>query len=125
MHLILLLAIVASFVTACKDDETPSPDVTGYWVGNYTSGVNVYTYAALFRSNGTVRVFNNSDTASAGKAEGTYTVTDSVRATYTYIVGSDVYSFAAKLNDAATVMIGTWGEGTSTTVGGGNITLAK
>jgi hypothetical protein len=77
----------------------------------------------LFRSNGTVRVFDGADTATAGVAEGTYTETDSVRAIYTFTTLS-VASFAGKMNDEATSIVGTWGFGTSSS-SGGVMTLAK
>lgn len=120
MHLILLLAIVASFITACKEDD-PAPSVVGFWSGTYDGSAS---WHMLYRSNGTVRVFDGADTATAGKAEGTYTVSDSVRTTYTYIGGGPTYSTAGKMNDAATTMVGTYGAGTVTN-GGGIFALSR
>ena len=125
MYVSALFAIVLSIATGCKKD-TVNPTIVGYWTGTYGG---VYGYAMLFRSNGTVRVFDDVDTASlpAGdKAEGTYTIgTDSVRTTYTFTgdVGPD-YSTAAKMDAADTSMTGTYGYGTST-AGASTFQLSK
>jgi hypothetical protein len=111
--------IVLCIMAGCKKDD-PAPSIVGFWTGNYNGSV---PYAALFRSNGTVRVFaNDADTLLADSAEGTYTVTDSVRATYDD--GSNMYSMAGNLNTSVTSMTGTWGIGTST-AGGGSILLSR
>ena len=117
MYVLALAAVVFSIVAGCKKD-TVSPSVVGYWSGTYDA-TNPYFF--LFRSNGTVRILaNNADTSLCAKAEGTYTVSDSVRAHFTYIApAAGIYSLAGKMNDAATSMTGTYGDGTST--GGGGI----
>jgi hypothetical protein len=79
----------------------------------------------LFRSNGTVRVFDGIDTASASKAEGTYTISGStVTTNYTYLGSGPTYSTSATVNSNFTFLEGTWGPGTSTS-GSGQFFLVK
>ncbi|GAB3026545.1 hypothetical protein GCM10027051_34170 [Niabella terrae] len=101
---------------ACKKDN-PKPTVVGYWTGEYGNGNDIpsHPYYFLFRSNGTVRVYADSeDTATAGKAEGTYIVTgNTVKTTYLY-PPSTSYSTTATVDEGFTTMDGTWGSGAST-----------
>ncbi len=123
--LICLLAIMGLIsVSSCKkDDPEPAvPTLEGFWVGKYGSGANTYPdngYAALFRSNGTVRVFDGADTTTASKAEGTYTLTGSeLKASYTYMPSGSKFSFAAIVDSKFTFLEGTWGSADNTTNGG-------
>jgi hypothetical protein len=124
MYVLALAAVVFSIVAGCKKDEV-IPPIVGYWTGTYDGSG---PWHMLFRSNGTVRVLDGADTSvltATSKGEGTYTVSDSVRTYYQYngTIGP-IYSTAAKMNDAATSMVGTYGSGTSTG-GGGTIALTK
>ncbi|ANH83369.1 hypothetical protein A8C56_22400 [Niabella ginsenosidivorans] len=115
------LFTVLVLVACKKGKDAIQPTVIGYWEGNYGNGneVPATPYIFLFRSNGTVRVYaNNTDTATANIADGTYFVTGAtVKATYTY-PPSESYSVAATLDAGITAMDGTWGAGTNTTNGG-------
>ena len=121
---ILFLAIAAlSIVASCKkSSSSTTPSVVGYWTGSTGSdGIEF-----LFRSNNTIRVFlASTDTSLADKYEGTYTVgSDSVRAHWNGVGGFGEKSAAGKLNTAATTMVGTFGDGTST-AGLGIFTITK
>jgi len=108
------------FAISCKKDKE-NPSIVGFWKGKYGSNTAYpnLTYAFLFRGNGTVRVFNNSDTANASKAEGTYTVTgNTVKTTYVYSEILQQCSTIATVDSKFTFMEGTWGNGTNTTNGG-------
>ena len=105
-----------------KDDPKPEvPSVVGFWSGKYGNSSTTYPtvgYAALFRANGTVRFFDGSDTATAKKGEGAYTVSgNTVNATYAYTPGSN-YSVSSLSDAKFTFLEGTWGNGTNTTNGG-------
>ncbi len=119
-----LAAMTLVTISSCKKDdpEPVAPTIDGFWVGKYGNGSTAYPtngYAALFRSNGTVRVFDGADTTKALKAEGTYTVTGAdVKATYTYTPGGSKFSFAATVDGKFTFLEGTWGSGDNTTNGG-------
>jgi hypothetical protein len=121
---LVALTSVLLFSSCKKDDPAPAstdPAYVGLWKGKYGVGTSApnYGYAFLFRNNGTVRVFNSSDTATAGKAEGTFSVTGStVTTTYKYITAGDQYSTTAVMDTKSTFIEGTWGSGTNTTNGG-------
>lgn len=115
-----LSCFVLSSLFSCKKDKVDLPTIVGLWKGKYSNSLTSYPtngYAFLFRSNGTVRVYNNTDTISAGtlKAEGTYSVTNSiVTTTYSYISpGSGTYSTKASVDSKFTFQEGTWGNGTT------------
>lgn len=114
-HLSALLMLIIIVISGCKKSSTNPVNIVGLWSGNYGNGLATpyAPYKMLFRADGTVRVFDGADTATASKAEGTYTVSDSVRTYYTYFGGSS-FSTAALLNGAGNRMNGTWGNGTST-----------
>jgi len=115
-----MIAVSAIIFSACKKEKHDDPSIVGFWKGKYggTSNYPNLGYALLFRSNGTVRVFDGSDTATAGKAEGTYTVIGStVNLTYTYGT-SGTYSASATANSGLNFLEGTWGSGTNITNGG-------
>ncbi len=117
------IIMVSTFMACKKSDSTPTdPAHVGLWKGKYggTSNYPSNGYAMLLRNNGTVRVFDGSDTTTAGKAEGTYTISGtSINATYTYVAaGGSTFSTAATINSKSTFIEGTWGSGTNTTNGG-------
>jgi hypothetical protein len=119
----LAIALLSVTLIACKKDKDDDPTITGLWLGKYSSSSTSYPtlgYAFLFRKDGTVRVFNSSDTAAAsGKAEGTYQVAgNKVTCNYTYVIGAGTYSSEAIVNSMFTFMEGSWGNGSSTTNGG-------
>ena len=98
------------------------PGYVGLWKGKYGSGTTSYPtngYSFLFRNNGTVRVFDGSDTTAASKAEGTYSITaGTITSTYTYVGSTSQFSTAASIDPKYTFQEGTWGSGTNTTNGG-------
>jgi hypothetical protein len=96
-----MLAIIV--IASCKKEDPAT--VVGFWSGTYDVG---QPWHVLFRANGTVRVYDGADTATADFAEGTYTVSDSVRTQYSYSADKRI-STAAKMNDDATSMVGTYG----------------
>lgn len=126
---LLVLALIATTFYSCEDDDvTPTPSIVGYWLGSYKYlGTSTeFGYAMLFRSDGTVRVYNGSDTTILGpteKAEGTYIISDSVRINFSYIPNPEL-SAAAKLYTNDNEMVGTFGYGAST-AGGGTFTLIR
>lgn len=129
--LLVMLAIVTMVSCKKSDDEEieyTTPD--GYWVGVYGSGTTVpsQNYAWLFRSNGTVRVYSqSSDTASASKAEGTYSFSGlTVTTNYTYFTGAitGTFSTLAVAEDGFRQLSGTYGSGSSNS-GGGTFTLTR
>ena len=111
--------------SSCKKSSDPAPTDPGYvgfWKGKYGSGATAYPtsgYSFLFRSNGTVRIFDGNDTTTANKAEGTYSITGAaVTSTYTYVGTTAQFSVAATIDPKYTFQEGTWGSGTNTTNGG-------
>ncbi|MFM2283688.1 MAG: hypothetical protein RL222_1192 [Bacteroidota bacterium] len=124
IYLAVLFLVIGMTATSCKKDETDPVTVVGFWQGKYSNVSTPTTfsfgYAALLRSDGTCRFFSSTDTTTASKAEGTYSLTGStLNATYTYISpGSGTYSVTATVNSVNAYMEGTWGSGTSTTNGG-------
>ncbi|RXK58536.1 hypothetical protein ESA94_18055 [Lacibacter luteus] len=109
-------------LSSCKKESSPEPpSMIGFWKGKWGNAANYpsYGYAALFRSNGTVRFFDGADTATASKAEGTYIVSGStVTATYTYTGSSNPISVSAAVNSKFTFLEGSWGTGGNATNGG-------
>ncbi len=133
--LAMLFIALVTFASCKKDDPTPAPapaavpSLVGFWAGKYGSGATTYPtagYAFLYRADGTVRVYNATDTASALKAEGTYVITgNSVTSTYAYLPALTAkYSTTAIVDAKFTFTEGTWGSGTNTS-NGGNYFLNK
>ena len=110
MLLIASLLISVTF-TDCKKDKS-DPPIVGLWVGKYGGSLTTYPtsgFTMLFRSNGTVRVFDGTDTSAAGKAEGTYTVSGTtVTTTYAYSASTS-YATTATVDAKFTFQEGTWG----------------
>ena len=111
-------------LVSCKKESCPAPEsptIVGFWTGKYGS-VSAYPtlgYSALFRSNGTVRFYDGTDTTTASKAEGTYTVSGStVTSTYNYLSGGSQFSVSATVDSKFTFLEGTYGSGLNTTNGG-------
>jgi len=126
----LSLAAILSFTSCEKDDDVtpaPAPSIVGLWKGKY-GGVSSYPtsgYTMLFRSNGTVRVFDGTDTTTASKAEGTYNISGTtVTTNYTYLSSGPTYSTSATFNSIYTFMEGTYGAGAATS-GSGQFFLVK
>lgn len=106
---------------SCKKDKVESPSIVGYWKGKWggSDAYPTYGYAAIFRSNGTVRVFDGADTATAAKAEGTYTVSGTtVTASYLYQGATTPILISSKVDAKFTFLEGTWGNSPSSTSGG-------
>jgi len=111
---VTLVAFIV-LATACSKSNNKAvqpKSIIGYWSGKYGGAYTYPTsgYHFLFRSDGTVRVYDGTDTASSGVAEGTYTFQDStVMTNYSYGGGS-AYSTYAIVNSTYTSMQGTWGQ---------------
>lgn len=127
---VLLLSATVSVTSCEKDDDVPAPaapSIVGLWKGKY-GGVASYPtsgYTMLFRSNGTVRVFDGTDTTIASKAEGTYSISGTtVTTNYTYLTSPNTYSTSATFNSIYTFMEGTYGAGAATS-GSGQFFLVK
>jgi hypothetical protein len=122
----LIWAALSSSIllSSCKKENPPAPpaSITGFWKGKFGFGPTTYPdqrYAFLFRSDGTVRVFDNTDTSNAAIAEGTYAVNSSiVTTTYTYLNTTSQYSTKSFIYPQFTFMEGTWGVGQDEVNGG-------
>lgn len=113
--LIPVLALTLLIASCSKDNNTTSANATpvGTWngTGQYGTGGGNPTYAFVltFKSNGTVDITGNNNTA-IDMATGTWAVVqDSLKATYRYAGSSADYTLAAKYSAGATVMVGTIG----------------
>jgi hypothetical protein len=119
-----IVAVIASSLIfiSCKKDKAPeTPSIVGFWKGKWGSSdaYPTYGYAALFRTNGTVRVFDGADTATASKAEGTYSVSGTtVTSTYLYQGATTPILISATVDAKFTFLEGTWGTSPSSTNGG-------
>ncbi len=122
--LFLLIPVVALmlFITSCsKDDTTTTTNSTpeGTWAGTgqygTTAGNPTYAFRLTFKANGTVDIVGNNNSA-IDNASGTWQIVqDSVKATYTYLSSSAVYTLSGKFTAGATVMVGTIGLSPATT----------
>lgn len=122
--LMLFICLICFVFVSCKKERTEqpvAPGVAGFWKGKYnyyTTGYPDRVMYVLFRSDSTVRVYqNNIDTSLASKANGTYTIKgDSVIANYVFTG----YAFNAYqtlkmvVNPSFTFMEGITGLGSAT-----------
>ncbi|HVM88091.1 MAG TPA: hypothetical protein VMT76_07865 [Puia sp.] len=127
---ILTVSVVTCAIlifASCKKSNS-SPSISGFWKGNYSVSANTsdtsldtYGYCALLRNNGTCRFYDGADTASASKAEGTYSYSNNAfKATYTYAgSGNNTFSVSATVTGNTNYIQGSWGSGTNTSNGGG------
>jgi|GEM_PF-946430 hypothetical protein len=111
--------------TVRVQDTVPRPiTLTGFYTGKIgnNSDYPSYNMAFLFRSNGTVRVYNNiggttspTDTSAILPAEGTYSVSNDTVKTYCkYLYDTlNTFSTMAIVNSDSTYMEGAWGSGMS------------
>src|ERR1700722_14719007 len=120
------LLFILSFTACTKKGQPAAPTsftIVGYWQGKYADDLTSYPtnpYGFLFRSNGTVRVYNikTADTSASYAAEGTYTFTGNILNTsYTYLNGGGAFSTTATVDPDDTFMEGSWGSGTTTNTG--------
>lgn len=123
MNKFIIAVITCNLIfISCKKESSPeTPSIVGFWKGKWGSSdaYPTYGYAALFRSNGTVRIFDGADTATAAKAEGTYTVSGTtVTANYTYAGSANLLAISATVDSKFTFIEGTWGNSPSNTNGG-------
>jgi hypothetical protein len=127
---LLAFAATGFILVSCKKDNTTTPAPAaheGYWKGKYGVGSNrpSLDYSMLIKSDGTFRIYDGSDTATAVKYEGTYTVSGTTfTGVYNLVGGGIQYSTLAGFNAQFTGLDGTYGSGTNTT-NGGNYTLTK
>jgi hypothetical protein len=122
--------------TVTVNDTIPHPiTIVGFYVGEIGNNTDYPSFQMdfLFRSNGTVRAYNNNistpgyfDTTAIPPAEGTYVVSgDTVTTTCTYLNNpSNTFSTIAIIDSAFTYMQGAWGSGSLNT-GGGNFFVYK
>jgi hypothetical protein len=107
----------------------------GFYVGKIGNNTDYPTFQIdfLFRSDGTVRAYNNNittpgyfDTSAIPPAEGTYVLSgDTVTTTCAYVSNpSNIFSTIAIINSDSTYMEGTWGYG-SFNNGGGSFYVYK
>jgi hypothetical protein len=119
------ILFILSFTTCTKKGQQgapPSSTITGYWEGKYSDDLTsypTYPYGFLFRSDGTVRVYDETvDTGLNYAAEGTYTITGNiVNTSYKYLSGGGTYSSTATVDSDDTFMEGSWGSDTTTNTG--------
>jgi hypothetical protein len=119
--LFLAITALAFLITSCSKDDTTTPTNStpeGTWVGTgqYSTmfGGPTYPFTLTFKANGSIDIVGNNSTA-VDNATGTWQlVQDSVKATYTYVSSSAVYTFSGKFTAGATVMAGTIGLSPST-----------
>lgn len=112
------LAVVPACSKKTSGSELPPQNVTGYWMGLYgdTNGYPDNTYNFLFRANGTVRVYESTDTTDVNNtAEGTYQVQGTTVTThYTFLNSTETVNTTATLNGQYTFMQGSWSENGTT-----------
>ena len=116
----VLLALF--LISSCSKDDpaTPantSPVATWNGTGQYGTGAGnpQYAFTLTFKTNGSVDIVGNNSTA-VDNATGTWQIVqDSVRATYTYLSSSAIYTLSGKINTTTNVMVGTIGLASSTT----------
>jgi hypothetical protein len=113
--LTLTIVIVITGIISCnkKDKlEDPKKAIAGYWKGKYgPSSPPLLDWELLFKPDGTLRVYDGSDTATAGKGEGTYSISDSVVTTHFAFFSDPGYTFSSAgiLNANSTKITGTYG----------------
>ncbi|HET6252550.1 MAG TPA: hypothetical protein VFE32_00680 [Puia sp.] len=94
----------------------PTPTIVGYWTGAWSYDLSSFPtnpYNFLFRSDGTVKIYENFDTAASSLYEGTYAVHgDTVSGIYR---GS--FTFVAVVDSDYTFMQGFWGNTTDQKIG--------
>ncbi|MBX3242455.1 MAG: hypothetical protein KIT80_04895 [Chitinophagaceae bacterium] len=124
------VVVFTATLSSCKKDKPEPATLVGLWEGKYSEAelypINGYMF--LFRGDGTVRVFNGTDTTNqaVGRAEGIYSILGSTVTTkYTYVgVGGTTFSTRSTVNTRFTFQEGTWGAGENTS-GRGKFFLVK
>lgn len=110
----LALAVMIGSASCSKSDTQPASttvSIEGKWVGTYTNGTGgpVNYYALTFKSGGALVVHANNSLI-PDVANGTWMlVADSIKASYTYVGSSAIYSMSAKYNSTSNIMAGTVG----------------
>lgn len=135
MKRLFILASLVCFTMiyfSCSKKDTPDPlpppPHVGFWKGKFSPSLDSAMnkdIAFLIRSNNTFRAYTlNQDTALAGKAEGTYSVSgSSFNGSYQYLSVSGFIFVRGDFNTPITVLAGTWGENATAT--NGNLNVAK
>jgi len=111
----LAVLLLVTAVSCSKDDDNPKPTeptaeemLAGYWTGTYNLGGDELdrNYAMLFRTDGTVRVYNLNtatdtlDISPASTADGTYQVLgNTVTTSHTYSYYPSVYTTEADTDE--------------------------
>ncbi len=112
---ILGLAFVLFTVSCSKSDPTPAPNNTsaGKWNGTLqygTSGGNTpYLLSLNFKAGGTVDIVGYNGVATDTGTGTWQVVADSVRATFSYIASSAIYTLSGKYSLNSNIMAGTFG----------------
>lgn len=118
----LIFSLVIVSCSKKKENTNPRDRIVGFWSGKYGTGSQTpdKNYSFLFRKDGTVRIYADSaDTASSGKAEGTFVVLNStVKTPYNYILSGNSFSTSAEVDAGFTTMDGTYGSNANVSGGG-------
>ena len=130
-NLLLLIPALAMvfFLTSCsKDDTTTTATPEGTWAGTgqygTTAGSPTYAFRLTFKSNGTIDIVGNNNTAIDNATGQWQVVQDSVRATYIYVSATAQYTLSGKFSAGSNVMVGTIGL-TPNTTGVGLFSVTK
>ena len=130
-NLFLLIPALAMvfFLSSCsKDDTTTTATPEGTWAGTgqygTTAGSPTYAFRLTFKSNGTIDIVGNNNTAIDNATGQWQVVQDSVRATYIYVSATAQYTLSGKFSAGSNVMVGTIGL-TPNTTGVGLFSVTK
>ncbi len=121
-----VLFFTALAMTSCKKDDAPAPKpvIEGSWVGKYgvgnTTPSNYYAFNILPGGVLQIKAFDNGVIGT-----GTWSVDGiNFKGVYTYSGTTETYNLAAKFNENAKTIIGSWGEG-EVSAGDGEFYLDK
>lgn len=124
--ILLVLFFTAFATTSCKKDkvQAPQPVIEGSWLGKYGSGNNTpntfYSFNILPNGVLQIKAPNNGITgAGTWKLDGV-----NFKGVYTYSNSNETYNLAAKFDENAKTITGSWGEG-DVSAGDGEFYLNK
>ena len=118
LWMLSIIIVSVIIVTSCKKEKPAAISVVGFWKGKYASGTTTSPYrgcAMLFRGDGTVRVYDckcsgEIDTLLvADKAEGTYSIKDSVINVSSDLTIGLIKFSAGRVNPGLTRIEGSYG----------------
>lgn len=124
--ILLVLFFTAFATTSCKKDkvQAPQPVIEGSWLGKYGSGNNTpntfYSFNILPNGVLQIKAPNNGITGTGTwKLDGV-----NFKGVYTYSNSNETYNLAAKFDENAKTITGSWGEG-DVSAGDGEFYLNK